>query len=203
MKTVPEMLREGADTYEERNKLYGDNYKRHGLVMSALFPNGVQLNTMDDHNRFGILTQKVAKLTRYCQNFTTGGHADSLHDDMVYTAMLAELDGEIVEHYEGDDGTATMEEQQFDSVDVELKPEDFASIGEEVLASEQEPASEPPVVIPEGPTEAEIDEWLAGMKGPGTFYANNRRFKHMEDMTPEQEREFARTSILKARPKTA
>lgn len=94
-KTVPEMLRSGADTYEERNKMYGDNYKRHGSVMAILFPNGLKLETVEDHNRFGILTQKVAKLTRYCENFTRGGHADSLHDDMVYTAMLAELDAAI------------------------------------------------------------------------------------------------------------
>jgi len=95
MTTVPELLRSGADTYEERNKIYGDNYKRHGEVMLALFPNGVKLDGIDDHNRFGLLTQKVAKLTRYCENFNTGGHSDSLHDDMVYTAMLAEVDAEI------------------------------------------------------------------------------------------------------------
>lgn len=87
-----EALRQSAETYEERNALYGDNYHRHGEVMKALFPNGVILHSVSDHNRFGILTQKVSKLTRYCHNFETGGHDDSLLDDVTYTAMLRELD---------------------------------------------------------------------------------------------------------------
>jgi hypothetical protein len=95
MKKVPEILREGADTYEERNKVYGDNYKRHGAVMAALFPNGADLQTTDDHNRFGVLTQMVAKLGRYCENWSRGGHPDSTHDLVVYTGMLHELDLEI------------------------------------------------------------------------------------------------------------
>jgi hypothetical protein len=94
-KTVPEILRDGADTYEMRNTIYGDTYKIHGVVAAALFPNGVKLETPEDHIRFGLFTMKIGKLTRYAQNFATGGHADSTHDDMVYTAMLAEVDADI------------------------------------------------------------------------------------------------------------
>ena len=93
-KTVPEMLRESADTYAERNKIYGDNYKEFGKVMLALFPNGVNLKTVADHNRFGVFTQMVSKLTRYAPAFTWGGHDDSLLDLSVYTTMLRELDKE-------------------------------------------------------------------------------------------------------------
>lgn len=95
MKTVPEKLRSGAETYEERNAMYGDNYRQHGKVMMVLFPGGVTLCSVDDFNRFGVLNAKVAKLTRYVQNWNRGGHEDSLHDDMVYSAMLSELDEEI------------------------------------------------------------------------------------------------------------
>jgi len=94
-KTVPEMLREAADTYEERNKVYGDTYKKHGTVMQSLFPDGVSLDCDDDHNRFGVLTMIVGKLTRYAQNFNKGGHYDSLHDLSVYATMLNELDAEL------------------------------------------------------------------------------------------------------------
>lgn len=95
-KFVPEALRKAAAIYEERNKLYGDNYKTFGLVMRGLFPNGFgeHSNTIEFHNRLGVLIQIVSKLTRYCQNFDAGGHADSLDDLAVYTMMLQELDAE-------------------------------------------------------------------------------------------------------------
>ena len=94
--TVPEMLRNAAEIYEERNKLYGDNYKRFGPIMALLFPDGLTLETGDDHNRFGIFVQMLAKFTRYAQNFEKGGHPDSLDDLAVYSMMLQELDSEEV-----------------------------------------------------------------------------------------------------------
>ena len=92
MKTVPEMLRDAAGIYEQRNKIYGDNYKRFGKVMALLFPDGVTLKTEDDFNRFGIFVQLVSKETRYAENFLRGGHDDSLDDTSVYSMMLKELD---------------------------------------------------------------------------------------------------------------
>lgn len=93
-KTVPEGLRDAASIYEERNKIYGDNYKQFGNLMKAIFPNGIALNTADDHNRFGIFVQILSKVTRYSQQFTKGGHKDSLDDLSVYAQMLQELDAE-------------------------------------------------------------------------------------------------------------
>lgn len=95
--TVPEMLRGAAKTYEERNKVYGDSYKSYGTVVQSLFPEGLELDSDDLHNRFGVLTMMISKLTRYCQNFEKGGHADSLHDLSVYATMLNELDAEFNE----------------------------------------------------------------------------------------------------------
>lgn len=98
MKTVPDMLRDAAAIYEERNKLYGDNYKKFGHIVAPLLAN-VHLESASDFNRLGILIQMLSKITRYCQNFERGGHMDSLDDLAVYTMMLQELDAEA----KGDD----------------------------------------------------------------------------------------------------
>jgi hypothetical protein len=88
---VPEMLREAATTYEERNKVYGDNYKNFGFFAHPLLRDA-KVNGPHDMNRMGILIQMFSKLSRYCENFNKGGHDDSLLDLAVYTTMLRELD---------------------------------------------------------------------------------------------------------------
>jgi len=93
--SVPDMLRQGADVYEQRNKVYGNNYKDFGLVMAGLFPAGMSFHTVNDYNRLGIFVQIVSKLGRYANMFSLGGHDDSLLDLAVYTTMLRELDAEI------------------------------------------------------------------------------------------------------------
>lgn len=87
-----ERLVASAQLFKERAAVYGENYLKHGLVLQALFPNGFRLQSVNDHNRFGLLTQVVAKLTRYCENFNEGGHEDSLNDLSVYSQMLAYVD---------------------------------------------------------------------------------------------------------------
>lgn len=98
-KFVPEQLRKAAEIYEERNKRYGSNYKRFGLVLAALFPDGISIASAEDPvkagNRLGVLIQILSKITRYCENFNRGGHADSLDDLAVYAMMLRELDCDI------------------------------------------------------------------------------------------------------------
>jgi hypothetical protein len=89
--SVPDLLRAAAATYEERNKLYGDNYKRFGQVMLMMLPEGIKTETADDWNRLGIFVQVVSKVMRYAQNINEGGHKDSAHDTTVYASMLEEL----------------------------------------------------------------------------------------------------------------
>ena len=107
------LLREAAETYAERNKVYGDNYKLVGAVMKGFFPEGVFLKTEDDHNRFHIFMLAIVKLTRYTVNWypnvQTGkvGHRDSIRDATVYCAMLEEIDAEI-ESRNGKDNEATQ-----------------------------------------------------------------------------------------------
>ena len=47
-KDAGSILVEMGETFRERNKVYGDNYKRVGEVMNALFPDGVELKTVED-----------------------------------------------------------------------------------------------------------------------------------------------------------
>lgn len=84
-----------AALYKERNEDYGDNYKRWGKLMMALFPNGLTLRTEDDWNRMGVYTQAFSKFTRYAAQWGKGGHPDSCDDAAVYMTMLNELDHEI------------------------------------------------------------------------------------------------------------
>jgi hypothetical protein len=93
---VPDSLKAAAAIYEERNKLYGDNYKKFGLAFWPIL-RVVNLEGPDDLNRFAVLIQILSKITRYCENFNAGGHADSLDDMAVYAMMLKELDSLLLE----------------------------------------------------------------------------------------------------------
>ena len=84
-------LREAMNTFQERSKVYGKNYLQHGKVMTALFPNGVELKTEEEWNRFGIINMIVSKLTRYSQSWPNA-HIDSIHDLGGYAFMLESLD---------------------------------------------------------------------------------------------------------------
>lgn len=88
------LLIKAAALFKERNAVYGDNYKMVGAVMAALFPNGLEVKTVDDWNRLHILLLGVVKDTRYTVNWATG-HPDSIGDRTVYSAMLDMIDREI------------------------------------------------------------------------------------------------------------
>lgn len=92
IKNVPQDLHAAADLFAERNAVYGSNYEMVGDLMVTLFPKGITLKTREDHNRFHLFMLKIVKLSRYAINYEKGGHADSLEDDIVYTAMIAALD---------------------------------------------------------------------------------------------------------------
>jgi hypothetical protein len=95
MKKAHDYLTESAAIHKQRGEVYGDGYKTFGKVVKALFPNGLLLTTEEDFNRYGVLTQMLSKLHRYCNNFTAAGHEDSLVELSTYSAMLNELDSEL------------------------------------------------------------------------------------------------------------
>jgi hypothetical protein len=94
-KNAADILREGADTYLERNAVYKDNYRHIGAVMAGYFPNGITLKTPVDFIRFHLFMLMHVKLTRYTNCWGTG-HTDSLVDNSVYSAMLEQVDAEML-----------------------------------------------------------------------------------------------------------
>lgn len=87
-KEVSEILDDASKTYKQRSELYGDGYKRIGHELNAFFPEGITLSSPNDFSRFYSFVMSVAKLNRYANNIESGGHEDSAHDAVVYTAML-------------------------------------------------------------------------------------------------------------------
>lgn len=92
MSKVGDQLRAMADLYDERNKLYKDNYMKFGRIMDALFPDGLMIKGVKDWNRLGMFVQVMSKQTRYAAQWDEGGHADSMDDTSVYAQMLREVD---------------------------------------------------------------------------------------------------------------
>jgi len=88
---VFDILQKAAAVYEERNAVYSDAYLKVGPIMEALFPQGMKLETPEDHNRYHLLVLIVVKLTRYSAQWQSG-HPDSMNDVMVYAAMIQALD---------------------------------------------------------------------------------------------------------------
>ena len=90
---VVDSIEKLKNIYLQRNKLYGNGYKAVGKTMVALFPEGIELKTESDFNRFLSFIQMVYKLSREATQFKNGGHPDSLDDLAIYAMIQKELDG--------------------------------------------------------------------------------------------------------------
>lgn len=84
-KSPADILADMANTYRERNAIYGDNYKMVGPIMEILFPDGVDHNTLGA-DQFHLFELVIVKLTRFAISGLT--HQDSIHDSAVYCAMI-------------------------------------------------------------------------------------------------------------------
>ncbi|MAE81417.1 MAG: hypothetical protein CMB80_01685 [Flammeovirgaceae bacterium] len=78
-----------AETFRERNKVYGDNYKSVGDVMMALLPDGIEIKSAEEFNRWHLFELIIIKLTRFANSDFS--HQDSIHDIAVYAAMIESL----------------------------------------------------------------------------------------------------------------
>ena len=86
-----DLLLDAVQTFEERQLVYSDNYKRLANAMVAMYPNGLNISTQEDWCRIYFFLAMVTKLSRYATNWHKG-HKDSLMDTAVYAAMLAAFD---------------------------------------------------------------------------------------------------------------
>jgi len=85
--TPAEILGAMAETFRERGKIYGDNWKRIGGVLHALAGGKpVTISTPEEWLRWSLYVLQVTKLTRLAT--TSLEHIDSTHDLAVYSAML-------------------------------------------------------------------------------------------------------------------
>ncbi len=92
--TAGEVLTNLSGLWDKRNAVYKDNWRNIGKVMEGFFPNGVTLLTPNDHIRYHLFMLSAVKNTRYANNWMTG-HADSMDDAAVYSAMLRSVDEEF------------------------------------------------------------------------------------------------------------
>jgi hypothetical protein len=100
MPSVNQILEKAAEFFIEKNAGYGDAYKRQPKILFEMLGK-IELNNVDDYERFLRVTSVITKLNRYCTSFKEGGHLDSAADLVIFSAMLQELahkelpDGEI------------------------------------------------------------------------------------------------------------
>lgn len=87
--SAADLLRAHATVFEEKNKVYGENYKHFGRLMTGLYPQGLTVKTEAEWIQLGLILNAATCLQRYC--FVAGGHADSAQDLSVYGAMMEEI----------------------------------------------------------------------------------------------------------------
>lgn len=93
-----DLMREGIETYEQRNAVYRGSHEIHGQLLRLLFPDGVDLSDAASAVRFGIFNSILMKVVRYAVAFPQGGHRDSAHDigvtGFILESETAETEGQ-------------------------------------------------------------------------------------------------------------
>lgn len=89
--TAADVLQEMANTFRERNAVYGSNYRMVAKLMAVLFSEGVppDLVVQDQFHLFELM---LVKISRYAISGLT--HIDSVHDLAVYGAMCEAINRE-------------------------------------------------------------------------------------------------------------
>lgn len=122
-----EILAEAANTFKSRNPVYGDGWVRVGEVIAALFPQGIELRSPEDHERYSQIIMIAVKLTRYTNDWDKP-HQDSIHDLTVYGAILEHIDAKIAERAKvwKTTGDGRPRPSHYVSPEVTPRAEDFA-----------------------------------------------------------------------------
>ena len=83
---VAAILHNALETFEQRQETYGANDIVFGNVLAAMFPEGITLNGAADFRMFLMFMHSVGKLSRLAGSGLR--HADSAHDNIVYSGFL-------------------------------------------------------------------------------------------------------------------
>ena len=83
--SAADILDDMAQTFRERNAVYGSNYKMVAPLMATLFPAGVPPELVVT-NKFHLFELILVKLSRFA--ISGLNHTDSIHDCGVYAAMV-------------------------------------------------------------------------------------------------------------------
>lgn len=73
---------------KERDSQYGASYNKVGAILQILFPDGIEIQTKEQHQQFDLLKQVIGKLARLSHKFPTEIHRDSLIDAGNYINLL-------------------------------------------------------------------------------------------------------------------
>lgn len=95
---VDDILISFAELFRTKNAEHGSAYKKIGIILENLFPNGLTLKNSNDFNKFTTLVQMFYKLTRLCNTcfdkdklLLHDSRWDSPQDLSVYAAIFCEL----------------------------------------------------------------------------------------------------------------
>lgn len=83
-----DVLQKMADTFRERNAVYGSNFEMVGPIMRILFPAGIPVELLGS-DQFHLFELVIVKLSRLAIAQLT--HIDSAHDAAVYCAMIESI----------------------------------------------------------------------------------------------------------------
>ena len=93
-------VRESYDDIEEDHGqivIYGEagHAEVNGLI-GQTNAEAITVKTEEEWNRLHLFLLSIVKTSRYANNYLKGGHADSVLDNIVYLAMLHEIDDKAV-----------------------------------------------------------------------------------------------------------
>jgi hypothetical protein len=92
MSRVDELLIELGNVFNEKNKLYDEQYATFGETMMTLL-GPIEIKTAMDYSRYMSVFNIITKIKRYCNLMKKGSHhPDSLDDLAIYAMMLRRLD---------------------------------------------------------------------------------------------------------------
>lgn len=95
---VPKELRNMAELYLEKQKVYNSSYKDIGKIFDVFFPEGLTIHGVDEWNRIILLSFIMTKIIRHKHSFNTEVFQfDSLQDISVYAMMLMEIEDGMVD----------------------------------------------------------------------------------------------------------